>query len=390
LPPRNLYFPVLPFRAGGKLKFPLCRTCCVNEVLTPCQCNDADRWLIGTWITEEIKVALSKGYKLVKIYEVYHWPESTQYNPETKKGGLFAEYVNQFLKVKTEASGYPAECKSEGEKSRYIQNFYEKEGVMLEAEKIKKNAGLRSIGKALLNSFWGRLGLRDNLQKTKLCREPEEFFEIVDDAENEVSDFQIINDNTVAIVYKYKNDRVPINPTTSIILASFTTAHARLVLYKYLDFLQDRVLYHDTDSIIFISYPNRPDLDPPLGDYLGDMTDELQEGRHIVEFASTGPKSYSYILNDSTQVCKVRGFSLNSRASELINFDTMKSMLLDTEVPIQGFPQLLRSVYTFKKAKISRDKYSSKIYNKPEIKAFRAVYTKRVVQDDLSTLPYGY
>jgi len=41
-------------------------------------------------------------------------------------------------------------------------------------------------------------------------------------------------------------------------------------------------------------------------------------------------------------------------------------------------------------SKINRDKKRSAIYNREESKMFKAVYTKRVIQPDLSTLPYGY
>ena len=264
------------------------------------------------------------------------------------------------------------------------------EGVRLEHDKIKPNPGLRSIAKAILNSLWGRLGIRDNLSKTKLCRSPSEFFEILDDGDYKVDDFHVINDKTVAIVYAHEKKRVPANPTSSVVLASFTTAHARLLLYKHMEFLGDRVLYHDTDSIIFISYPNRPDLDLPLGDFLGDLTDEIGAGLYIDKFVSTGPKSYGYITNSGVEVCKVRGFSLNHLASKVINFETMRSMIFDTSVPLQGFPHLLKTVYTINKNKITRNKYATQIFNRPEIKAFRPIYTKRVVQADLSTLPYGY
>ena len=97
-----------------------------------------------------------------------------------------------------------------------------------------------------------------------------------------------------------------------------------------------RVLYHDTDSIIFSLKPNE-EL-PPLGNYLGDLKDELScenigcnvsncEGHWITEFISCGPKNYSYKLNSGHMVCKVRGFCLNFSSSEIINFNSMKKCL---------------------------------------------------------------
>jgi hypothetical protein len=48
---------------------------------------------------------LEKGYVVQRIYEVWHFDETEQYDPKTKTGGLFTDYVNTFLKMKQEASG---------------------------------------------------------------------------------------------------------------------------------------------------------------------------------------------------------------------------------------------------------------------------------------------
>ena len=60
---------------------------------------------------------------------------------------------------------------------------------------------------------------------------------------------------------------------TNVVIAAFTTAYARLKLYGVLDMLQERVLYYDTDSVIFVSKHGEPE--PPLGNHLGELTDEL-------------------------------------------------------------------------------------------------------------------
>ena len=92
---------------------------------------------------------------MTHFYEVYHWQEMAQYNKETKTGGLFSGYVNGFLKIKQEASGWPDWCVTNDDKSRYISMDHEREGILLDKDKIQKNSGLRSLAKLMLNSFWG-------------------------------------------------------------------------------------------------------------------------------------------------------------------------------------------------------------------------------------------
>ena len=83
LPPAGLFHPVLPVSSGQKLTFPLCCTCVQEEKAKPmltrthyCPHSDADRTLRGTWSTPELVKAVEKGYTLVKIHEVWHFPPS--------------------------------------------------------------------------------------------------------------------------------------------------------------------------------------------------------------------------------------------------------------------------------------------------------------------------
>ena len=152
--------------------------------------------------------------------------------------------------------------------------------------------------------------------------------------------------------------------------------------------LGNRVCYCDTDSVMYnteFSLIRQPHIS--LGNYLGQFTDEIPEGKHVIEYCSTGPKSYSLLFNDNTQITKIRGFTLNHRNSVAINFNVMKNMILNQD--IQNSNDSLNS-FTVNPSKISRDKKRNIIYNKTEIKRFKAVYTKRVIMSDLSTIPYGY
>lgn len=69
LAPERLFHPVLPVRAGGKLTFPLCRSCVAEEQEKPlleqsnmCGHTTEERMLKGTWCTPEFQKAIEKGY----------------------------------------------------------------------------------------------------------------------------------------------------------------------------------------------------------------------------------------------------------------------------------------------------------------------------------------
>ena len=100
LPPTFLFHPVLPYRANGKLMFPLCRTCAESLQQAPCEHTDEERMLSGTWCSIEIDKALELGYRVVRMIEVWHFPQ--------KSSELFTGYIDTFLKIKQEASGWPS------------------------------------------------------------------------------------------------------------------------------------------------------------------------------------------------------------------------------------------------------------------------------------------
>lgn len=103
LPPSKLYTPVLPVKCNGKLMFSLCRTCTETYQNGPCEHSKNERAFIGTWVTDEVKMALSQGYELLNMYEVWHFEEISQYDPCTINRGHFHRIRKHILK--SEATG---------------------------------------------------------------------------------------------------------------------------------------------------------------------------------------------------------------------------------------------------------------------------------------------
>lgn len=140
--PSYISQPVLPVR-GTCIK-------CMNGYLPICNHTDDERMLTGTWVIEEVNLAIEVGYRIKTVYELWLF-KTEQYNPITRTGGIFTEYMNVFIKLKEEA------LMTEDEKTAYIQEFYEKEGVILDKDNIIPNPSYRQISKICLNSLWGKL-----------------------------------------------------------------------------------------------------------------------------------------------------------------------------------------------------------------------------------------
>ena len=231
--------------------------------------------------------------------------------------------------------------------------------------------------------FVGKFAQRLNLSKTKEVTEPKDLYAYLDSDQYVVKDVQMINDETVEIQYVPKEEFVEENEKVNIVIAAFTTAYARLKLYDLLDLLQERVLYYDTDSVVYVHEPGKPD--PPLGDYLGELTDELN-GDYITTFLSGGPKNYGYVTNTGEAILKIRGISLTYDATLTLNINTMRDLVNSYVIDGDRHEKVTITI----PYKITRDKKEKNIVTKRTKKDYRVVYNKRVVKENYETVPYGY
>ena len=119
-------------------------------------------------MTEEVDKAGNLGYIILEKYEAWHFPASTQYDNQSKTGGIWAECTKLRLKHKQEASDWPDWCRIEENKQRYVEEYLHHEDVQLEPDDIQKNDGLRSLAKLLLNSMWGKMGQSPKKSKNHL------------------------------------------------------------------------------------------------------------------------------------------------------------------------------------------------------------------------------
>ena len=220
-----------------------------------------------------------------------------------------------------------------------------------------------------------KFGQRSNMSQTKYVTEVSEFYEILLDDKLDNTNFQFINDDMVQMTYNFKDQFVDNSNNTNIYIACFTTSHARLMLYNKLDYLKEKVLYFDTDSIIYV------DDGTKTGDMLGDMTNELS-GKGITNFVSTGPKSYSFKYGDNDEKSAIKGFTLNHENSSILNHNSMSKIV----------KKQIRELTIINENKITRK--NREIVNEYFEKVFKFGYDKRVIkhvdENHIDTLPYGY
>ena len=379
LPPRQLFHPVLPVRHGGKLTFPLCMACVKKKQPKPmfersatCHHTDQQRQLQGTWCTPEIAEAVKRGYQLLRIHEVWHFRHT--------QTGLFADYVNTWLKIKQESAGWPSDCTTDEEKQAYLRQYKERENI--ELENVAKNTGRKQVAKLMLNSFWGKFGERTNKSKVEQLLRAADLLRLVTDAATDIQSLRICNEDVLEVRYKQTEANDMPSTKTNIFVAAFTTCWARLKLYSHLHKLQKQVLYYDTDSVIYSWKEGEEWI--PTGNFLGDMTDEL-DGDTITEFVSGGAKNYGYRTAGGNFCCKVRGFTLNVRGRAVLNYDSMKRHILETltqEETAEAIP--VTNPYHFK-----RDQTNKRIKTGPLTKQYHLVFDKRVI-DGTHSLPFGY
>jgi hypothetical protein len=173
-------------------------------------------------VTVELQKALELGYRLDQIYEVWHFPQSSH--------DLFASYINTFLKIKQESSGFPEDCDTPEQQQQYIQDIFEREGIQMNPAEIQKNPVRRTIAKLFLNCLWGKFAQRLQLPKTEYLTEEAELHEKLQDSTLEIKGLQLLENtdhpeaDMMLINYQEKEEFVEDCPFGNVILACFTTS----------------------------------------------------------------------------------------------------------------------------------------------------------------------
>lgn len=334
--------------------------------------------------TPELHLALDHGYRVTRLYWAYKFDYSTE---------LFKSYFQDFLKDKLEASGIPKWVESDEDWYEFQQYHYMELGIELERHQMIPNPSRKTGAKLLCNSLWGKFGERLHMNNWKICEVGKDDGEIMAleklwiDGDVDLTYRRFNRSNThLAMAYKINNPRgdhviKKHLGRVNIALASMVTSHARCRLWKELHKLGRRVLYHDTDSIIYEHDPCGYNI--PEGRYLGEWEDETG-GLPITKFTSTGPKCYSYVVQqpDGTEKVstKVKGITLNSFNQDRVNYESMKKLVTGDLSEVET--QSLMFKY---------DRVNGTMITKTVIKLLKQVYEKGEIDEtDWVVYPYGY
>jgi len=119
------------------------------------------------------------------------------------------------------------------------------------------------------------------------------------------------------------------------------------------------------------------------------MQSELKKGEVIAEVVCAGTKNYAYKTYDSATgesktVCKLRGITLNYSASQLVNFEKIKDMILSKK---DDETVIVRTENKMKRKKIGGGVH---LISESEDKTYRVSFLKRRRLNDKTSLPFGY
>nr|QWO71444.1 DNA polymerase [Termitomyces sp. T8] len=256
----------------------------------------------GIFFSEELKYAVSVGYKIHKILSCVEFD---------RVEGVFNDYINDIYKCKTKS----------------------------EQEGNKEN---RFIFKLLLNSLYGRLGLKAKNCQLKILKDKDlDKIMKTDDSEvlfknnnlNLVRSSGPMDPEIVRIIqeenlYANKKDKLdPSNPwgsnSSSVQYSAAITAYARIFLNQFKNIKDNPYLGGDTDSIIMTTPIDENFIGTGLGKF------KLE---HVIEEGFYPSKKFYLIKTNKNEIIiKAKGINNNNN---LLNYDSFKSLLLGNDLNI--------------------------------------------------------
>jgi DNA polymerase elongation subunit (family B) len=224
-------------------------------------------------------------------------------------------------------------------------------------EQVKDTDSIkRKVGKLLINSFYGRLAIGDEMF----------IIELLTDLGNNKS-YGKLDDFFIIKKKIHKSDT-----KANIAIAAAIASKARIKLYEAQLEVQKhggRLLYSDTDSIFAAFNKDNPVEDKLLGEHV--FFDTKKNDTKIKDAIFISSKSYALKFYDDTELIKIKGINIKE-----IKFDELKYQFLSNNTSIT----LKNSQFSKKNFSLEHS-ISSKIINLQN-------YNKRIfINNKTDTIP---
>lgn len=174
--------------------------------------------------------------------------------------------------------GASSESPSEEEQLEIQERVFEQSGRIgrIRPECVQKNPVKRQMAKLFLNSLWGKFCQKPNKDHFVVIHGYQQFASLWYDPSVDKSKFSFrhISNQTWKVKFSSHDSYAKTNPKYNIFLASKVTEEARCILHRQmLKIGPERILYCDTDSIMFIYPKKAPRLE---GCGLGNWVNEVR------------------------------------------------------------------------------------------------------------------
>lgn len=357
-PPKHLYHPILVTWDEKKNKCIATLETIVEQVFT----------------TVEVQLALENGYKIIKVHRI---------DTYSKTSGLWNDIIKDIYVEKLANSGPPPDD-IEDIIQEYEERFEMGDKIREAVPRFKNDPAMRSVYKTLLNCGWGKHCQRPNMPHTDIFNGEEEMNSLFTNVQqgNVVIDNIATMGNGYSLVRSKDTNQVNNNfHSTYIAAGCYVPAYGRLTLIKEMLKLGDRVLYHDTDSIIYLYDPEQQNIE--TSDIWGEWGEEKISLKGIDSFVSIGPKSYG-IRAGATDIVKLKGMSIKHIHRNMVNYDLLDSFItshLNNTYSITKVPQMN---FVYKPGNGILTKYAFKHL------CFKPENLKGKLKKDLRVFPQGY
>jgi len=285
---------------------------------------------IGTWHTSELYLAMERGYRILEIYEVKHW------GPGARSNKVFKPYISFFMRQKLEAGGwvklgYTDENPPEELKQSICDNIATlNNGIGIpRPEYVKKDGVAYQLAKSYLVCLWAKFGQRTEQKGSAIVTGLNEYLKVwkCPHIDRSSLKFRHINNNSYHVVYNNMDGIAPVHSHYNIYISATVTAEARCILHRKMYSIgPERILYCDTDSIIFSKGSEQEDF---ISMGLGGWQDE-KKGQKIDYYVSVAPKTYVLSIISGEDCIKAKGVKMNIVNRQNVKFKSMLKLLEDT------------------------------------------------------------